>query len=164
VQQKYLIAVCDILGFSNLVENNPLDEVVGNAIGWFRKALNHSVHKNTFPNEVPPTKELDNHEHIGVAWFSDTLLIYTKADNDEAVRELLLVVGWLLFETLIQGKTKVRAGIAYGDAYIDCENSLYVGLPVIGIQARKGTAVVRRSSYSFSNCKNSRICENREIR
>lgn len=127
----YLIAVCDILGFSALVERMPLDALVGNTLSWFRKALSHSIHKNEFPSVAPPTPELNNHEHIGVAWFSDTVLLYTKHDTDEAVRELIMAVGWLLFETVLEGTTKVRAGIAYGEAHIDQENSIYVGKPIV---------------------------------
>ena len=131
MRDKCLIAVCDILGFSYLVEKNPLDSVVDNALGWFRQALNHSVHKGEFPSTFPPTRDLDSHQHVGVSWFSDTILFYTKDDTDEAVRQLLLTVGWLLFETMLEGTTRVRAGIAYGEAHIDKENSLYVGLPII---------------------------------
>jgi hypothetical protein len=128
---KYLIAVCDILGFESLVKNNSLDSVVNNALGWFRKALKHSLHGGTFPVAPPPTRELESHEHVGVAWFSDTILFYTKHDTDEAVGELLQAVASLLFETITDGVTKVRAGIAYGEMYVDPENSMYVGLPIV---------------------------------
>lgn len=131
MQRKSLIAVCDILGFSNLVETVDLGSVVQNAIGWFRKALHHSVQKGIFPHEVPTLRDLNSHQLVGVAWFSDTILLYTKEDSDEAVRELLSIVAWLLFETMIQGITRVRAGIAYGDVFLDPENSLYVGMPIV---------------------------------
>ncbi len=127
----YLIAVCDILGFSALVERTPLDVLVDNRLSWFRKALSHSIHKNEFPSTAPPTPELNKHEHLGVVWFSDTVLLYTKSDTDDAIRELLLAVGWLLFETVLDGNTKIRGGIAYGEAYIDQENSIYVGKPIV---------------------------------
>lgn len=128
---KYLIAVCDILGFSALVQQNSLADVVEHSVGWFRQALNHSVLKNSFPVTAPPTQELNTHQHVGVAWFSDTVLFYTKQDTDEAVRELLVSVGWLLFETMLGGRTRIRAGISYGEAHIDPENSLYVGSALI---------------------------------
>lgn len=83
------------------------------------------------PVTAPPTAELNAHPQIGIAWFSDTVLFYTKQDSDEAVRELLLTVGWLLFETIYEGTTKVCAGISYGEAHIDHENSLYVGKAIV---------------------------------
>lgn len=125
------VAVCDILGFSRLVEHQPLEAVVDHAIGWFRKALNHSVLKAGFPADVPPLTAVEAHPHVGVAWFSDTILLYTKHDTDEAVRELLSTVAWLLFETMLEGTTKLRGGIAHGNMHIDSQNSLYVGVPII---------------------------------
>jgi class 3 adenylate cyclase len=131
VQRKSLIAVCDILGFSHLVESAELDAVVQNAMGWFRRALHHSIHKGEFPTGVPSLRALEAHPHVGVAWFSDTVLLYTKEDSNDAVRELLTVVAWLLFETTMQGLTRIRAGISYGEVFLDPENSLYVGMPIV---------------------------------
>jgi hypothetical protein len=131
LKSKRMVAVCDILGFSNLVETSDLDTVVIKAVEWFRKALHHSLHKKNFPQEIPVFKELESHEHIGVAWFSDTIFFYTKGDTDDSIRELLATVAWLLFETHMQGVTRVRVGIAYGDVFIDPDNSLYVGQPII---------------------------------
>jgi len=131
MRQNYFLAVCDILGFSGLVEKNSLDFVVDQALAWFRQSLSHSVHKNGFPGQVPPTSDLDRHERVGVAWFSDTLLFYTKQDTDDAVRDLLATVAWLVFETMLQGQTRVRAGVAYGEAFIDPTNSLFAGRPIV---------------------------------
>ena len=86
MQQNYMIAVCDILGFKALIERTKLEEVVGGSLAWFRKALNHSLHKKEFPSSPPPTSDLYTHPNVGVAWFSDTVLLYTKHDTDEAVR------------------------------------------------------------------------------
>lgn len=92
MQSRSLIAVCDILGFSDLVSKHPLEAVVGNAVGWFRKALKHSVLGGGFAASPPPTRDLDSHPNVSVAWFSDTVLLYTKRDTDEAVGELLQAV------------------------------------------------------------------------
>ena len=131
MRANYFIAVCDILGFSDLVRDNELGVVVDGSLGWFRKALRHSVHKAAFPTEAPPTPDLDRHNKIGVAWFSDTILFYSKEDTDASIQELLSTVGWLVFETMIHGRTRVRGGVAYGDAYIDPVNSLFVGRPIV---------------------------------
>lgn len=131
MQQKRLVAVCDILGFSNLVNTVELESVVSQAIGWFKMALHHSLHKGTFPQHPPSFKELNTHAHVGVAWFSDTVLLYTKDDTDKSIQELLAAVAWLLFETMMQGITRIRAGLAYGEVFIDPDNSLYVGRPIV---------------------------------
>lgn len=131
MRSNRLIAVCDILGFTTLVQKHTLPEVVDNAIGWFRQALGHSMLHGDFPAEPPTLQVLNEHARVGVAMFSDTLLFYTKDDSDEAVRELVNSVGWLLFETIVTGATRIRAGIAYGEVHIDTENSLFIGQPII---------------------------------
>jgi hypothetical protein len=131
MRANYFIAVCDILGFSDLVSGNELDCVITQHLGRFRKLLSYSLHKTDFPTEVPPTVGLDRHTEVGVAWFSDTILFYTKKDTDEAVQELLSTVALLVSTTLIDGKTRIRGGIAYGEAYIDPLNSLFVGQPIV---------------------------------
>lgn len=130
MKANYLIAVCDILGFSSLVDSNPLDAVVDRSLGWFRKALHHSIHKNGFPDKVPQTRDLEAHEHIGVSLFSDTIFLYTLIDTDEAVRQLIITLGWLIFETIFGG-TRIRGGVSYGEAFIDKENSIFVGRPIV---------------------------------
>jgi hypothetical protein len=127
---KYTIALCDILGFSDLVKGNQLDAVVDNVLGWFRKALHHSINKNGWPEIVPNFDEIDKNSRIGLAWFSDTILLFTREDTDESLQELLQTVEWLLFETMLYN-TRMRAGIAYGEAFIDPKNAMYVGAPII---------------------------------
>ena len=54
---SFTVAVCDILGFSRLVLSaEPLAAVVDNAIGWFRKALSHSLLKSGLPSDVPMSR------------------------------------------------------------------------------------------------------------
>lgn len=128
--RKYTIALCDILGFSDLVKGNPLGAVVDDVLGWFRQALHHSINKNGWPEIVPTFDEIDKNSRIGLAWFSDTILLFTREDTNESLQELLQTVEWLLFETMLY-TTRMRAGIAYGDAFIDPKNAMYVGVPII---------------------------------
>jgi hypothetical protein len=122
--------MCDVLGFSDLVKGKSLDAVVDDVLGWFRQALHHSINKNGWPEIVPTFDEIDKNSKIGLAWFSDTILLFTREDTDESLQELLQTVGWLLFETM-HYTTRMRAGIAYGDAFIDPKNAMYVGVPII---------------------------------
>jgi hypothetical protein len=123
------IAVCDILGFSDLVQNNSLEAVIDGALGWFRRSLYHSVHKNTFPMTGVTLEQTQS--DVGIAWFSDTILMYTTQDTDDCLRGLLSSIGWLLFETNMASRTRIRCGIAYGPVYLDQANSIYVGTPII---------------------------------
>jgi|SRR5208337_1966314 len=131
MRKNYTVAICDILGFTRLVQQNPLDQIVEKSLGWLRKSLHHSIHKLDFPSEVPSLKRLQGHPHLGLAWFSDTILIFTREDTDECLRSLLSSVGWLLFETMFTTDVRLRCGISYGDSYIDPEESIYVGEPII---------------------------------
>jgi hypothetical protein len=131
MRDHYFIAVCDILGFADFVVSKPLDSVVDDGIGWFRKALHHSIVGGPFPTTPPPTVDLETNPHVAVVWFSDTILLFTKHDTDAAVSELLQTLAALLFETILQGVTKIRAGVAYGEAFMDAGNSIYVGQPVV---------------------------------
>lgn len=131
MKEKYTIALCDILGFSRLVNSNTLELVVDDVLGWLRKAVYHSIHKNGWPDTVPSLPDIDKNSKIGIVWFSDTILLYTREDTNESLKELLQTVAWLLFATTTHGATRMRAGIAYGEAFIDPDNAMYVGRPII---------------------------------
>jgi hypothetical protein len=38
----------------------------------------------SFPGEIPRKAEFLRSNHVGVAWFSDTILLYTRRDDDQA--------------------------------------------------------------------------------
>lgn len=128
---NYTIAVCDILGFKELVKNYGADRVVTDVLGRFRKELHHSIHKNNFPKYVPNLNELQSHSQIGFAWFSDTIVLYTREDTNECIRALVTTVSWLIFETLFNPYARIRCGVSYGQAVIEPENAIYVGNPFI---------------------------------
>lgn len=131
MSSKYMVAICDILGFTQHVRNNTADRVVSDVLGRLRKSLYHSIHKNGFPKDVPPLSELQNHAHIGLALFSDTILLYTREDTDESIRSFVNMLSWLVFETMFMQNTRIRCGVDYGLAVIEPENSIYVGIPII---------------------------------
>lgn len=135
---NYMVAMCDILGFSTLVEDRPLEEVVEGTVEWYQRSLHHAVHNRECPEHVPTLSELQDQELLGVTWFSDTILIYTLEDTDDAIRQLLSAVGWLTFETIFSHSQSVRSGIAYGYAYMDPENERYVGQPIVDAYRMEG--------------------------
>lgn len=131
MKQTCMIALCDILGFKNLVEQNALDTVVQDHLGWLRKSLHHAIHQGEFPHEIPSLPVLQAQERLGLAWFSDTFFIYTRDDTNQNVTALLDCLRWLLFETMFEVGTRVRCGVSYGEVFIDPANSTYVGVPLI---------------------------------
>jgi hypothetical protein len=127
---NYTIAMCDILGFPKLIDQQPLQSVVS-SMEWFRKALLHALRKDDFLSNAPSLKQLQALPKLGVALFSDTILIYTREDNDECLQALISSVAWLLFETMFTTDLRLRCRIAYGEAYIDPTNSIYFGKGII---------------------------------
>lgn len=127
----YMIALCDILGFSDLVGSQDLEQVVDGTLDWYQRALHHAVHHEDFPSDVPTLAELQDNELLGVAWFSDTILLWTLEDTDDAARQLVTAVGWLIFETMFSYSPSARGGISYGRAYMDPTNSRFVGRPIV---------------------------------
>lgn len=125
--KNYMIAVCDILGFSNLIMNFPLDKIVSNSLVFFQKALYQAMHHKDFPQNPPTLQELKRQNRLGFAWFSDTVVFYTLKDNDEDCRTLLDTVAWLMLLTVFKPDTRIRTGISYGEAHMDEENDIYVG-------------------------------------
>ncbi len=130
MKKNYSIAICDILGFSNLVINSPVETIVDKYVSYLRRALSHSLYKDDFPDEIPSLDYLQQNKTIGVAWFSDTVVLFTKEDTDEHLMDLLSTVGWFVFECMFSER-RVRCGIAYGEAYIDTDEDIYVGPPII---------------------------------
>jgi len=126
-----MVAVCDILGFSNLVQKNDLSFVVNDNLSYLRQALHHSIHHGDFPDDIPTLRDLLLHENVGFAWFSDTLFFYGRDESDEANRRIIETVGWLMFETMMLPQLRIRAGISYGAIHVDTENSIYVGPAII---------------------------------
>jgi hypothetical protein len=127
--------------------------------GYLQKALWHSIHKGDYPERSPSLEEIRdeaNKASLGLAWFSDTILIYTINDSDEAFKNMLVSLGWLLFETILVPGTRIRCGVSYGETYIDPKNSIYIGEPIIEAyqfqqeQAWSGGALKRKAEERCS--------------
>ena len=125
---KRFIAVCDILGFRDLVMNRGLEDLMAKELSLFRRLLAFSVMHGDVPDIPPELPVLRNQDKVGLVCFSDTILLYALDDDDLSCRNVLERVGWLLFTTMISTyPTRIRAGIAYGEFYADPTNELYVG-------------------------------------
>jgi len=126
-----MVAVCDILGFSDLVEAEPLSLIINSHLPRFLKALENSV------TQAEPTIEdlsitgLPQHAKIGIAWFSDTILIYALDDTNEACKKVVDTAGWLVFRTVFTPKTRVRVGVSYGEFFVNAQRDFFVGKALV---------------------------------
>jgi len=130
VNGKALVAVCDILGFSDLVLKEELRSII-ESYSFFRKTAHHSLLQDAFPKNTPIPDEIYRHPNVGIAFFSDTALFYTRVDSDANCKDLLSTVSWLLFENMFHKPTRLRAGIAYDEVYIDYMNSIFLGRAIV---------------------------------
>ena len=126
-----MIALCDILGFSDAVCNTPADVVVQNHMSRLSQILHHSLHQQEFPQGPPPVAELTNQPGSDLPGsqirFSFTDFMTAQASHWNVVE----TAAWLLFETMIDQRIRMRVGISYGDVHIDAENHIYVGRAIV---------------------------------
>ena len=128
--ERRFVALCDILGFKSLVRTTSLDRLLESDLGFLRRIMGHALGQGEFPADPPQLQALRAQGRTGFAWFSDTVLIYGKDNHEDSRRAVLETVGWLLFES-VRTRTRMRAGVAYGDFHADPENELFVGPAIV---------------------------------
>ena len=131
--EQRLIALGDILGFKDTILNTPLDRILDQHFGYFRKALQHSLLNLQGKTDVPDDIEaLKQAAGLGLEWFSDTIILYTNDDTEHAELALIQTVTWLLFETMCYAPVRLRFGIDYGELYVSKNAGQIVGRGLIG--------------------------------
>lgn len=130
--QRRLLALADILGFKKTILTTPLDVVVQTYFGYFRKAIQHTLQQQGWPDVPEDFDDLKAHARLGMEWFSDTLILYTNDDTDDAVRNLVQTVNWLLFETMYYPTVRLRVGIDYDELHVSTNAGQIVGKAVVG--------------------------------
>lgn len=131
MEHRRMIAVCDILGFTHQLESTPLQQVVSSHLKHFTRALAFAVHQRKSADNAISLAALREQQRVGIAWFSDTVLIYSLGDSDEDCRRVIETVAWLLFVTMFESTTRIRAGIGYGELYVDVANEVFVGPAIV---------------------------------
>jgi hypothetical protein len=130
-----MIALCDILGFSNWICTTPVAQVANE----FRNVVLHSLYYSMHKKDPESLDRVDFtvHEFVSATWFSDTLLLYTREDTPKADQALIQAVGWLTFfsiaskPTFLENPCKLRGAIAYGELFVDPERNLFFGKPIV---------------------------------
>ncbi len=125
------VAVCDILGFTKLVQSKPLNDVVNIILGEFRKILYRITQHKEPPQNISSLRELKEQSRIGIGWFSDTVLFYSLEDSEEDCRTVIESTAWLIFFTMLNPPLRVRAAVSYGEVFVDESNGLFIGTPLI---------------------------------
>jgi len=127
-----MVAMCDIMGFGALIGSHPLSRVVDEFVPRLFSLLENCITQETPVAKNPSISDLQNLGKIGIAWFSDTILLYGLDDTDESCRRLIETVGWLTARTLFEApRTRIRSGISYGEFYEDKERNLFLGKSIV---------------------------------
>lgn len=78
---KAMVAVCDILGFSNFVKKAPLREMIDVHIPNIYELVQASSRNLVKKTVQPNSSDIVEHHIIGSAVFSDTVLFYSLEDS-----------------------------------------------------------------------------------
>lgn len=116
----YLIAMCDVLGFTNLVAATPLDEIYKRYLALVAELDPHPLFRiktGTYEREIVLNRVV----------FSDTILLWAPAgDTMELLPHVLAQIMGRAVRSM-----PLRAGLAFGECIIDPANELYIGQPII---------------------------------
>jgi hypothetical protein len=128
---KAVVAVCDILGYGNLVKDTPLEEVINYHIENFRIVLASSIPRFESLSVAPTSDQVFRERLVGHVAFSDTVLIYSLADDLNGYKNVVDVVWGLLSRPILYPQLRFRIGVSYGDFYHNSEKNIYVGKALI---------------------------------
>lgn len=127
-----IVALGDILGFKNTLRTTPLETVVNEHLGYFRKALQHTLQLESWPTEPLEFTDVQARAKIGLEWFSDTIILYTMDESDTAALNLVTTVTWLLFETMYHPSVRLRFGIDHGELFVSRNAGQLLGNGLVG--------------------------------
>jgi len=136
--EKRIIAIGDILGFKETVLKTPLEKIVQQHFGFFRRAMEHALRQQGWPSVPEDFEQLRTSAPIGIEWFSDTIVLFSREDTDAASKAVLDAAAWLLFETMFVSAVRLRFGIDYGELHVDRNAGQIVGRAVVAAHVLEG--------------------------
>ncbi len=118
----YLIAMCDVLGFSRMMKTRRLAEVYDTFVA-LRAQINGLAPLVGFaPRVEQPLLVLD------AVMFSDTVLFWAPATG---AMEVIAMNLCLLMSQALKFGLPLRVGLAFGECVIDSANDIYIGKPIV---------------------------------
>jgi hypothetical protein len=127
-----LIALGDILGFKHTVLTTPLQEILTNHFGYFRRALTHTLGDLQGLTDVTDIASLKQRTGLGFEWFSDSIVLYTKDDAPASKTALVATANWLVFEAIFHAGVRLRFGIDFGELHVDENAGHLLGSALVG--------------------------------
>jgi hypothetical protein len=129
------VAMCDILGYKNLIQKNNLEvnvEIFNTLVDETEKS------RKNFKMSVTSSPRgfiIDDFEYYKTEYsiFSDTLFFWSNPEETDNYNEIesffKAIVG--IIKSSIKMKIPLRAGIAYGECYIVQEKNIFIGKPIV---------------------------------
>jgi len=131
MSENRMVAVCDILGYSNLVREHSLQELIKYHLGNIFNIVESSIPSND-KNSISPTQlDLLRTGIVGHVSFSDTVIIYSLNDDRDGRKNVLDAVYRLLCIPMNTPYYRYRVGIAYGEMHVDRDKGIYIGKALI---------------------------------
>ena len=119
-EAQYVVAMCDVLGFSNLIRTQPLDLILTRY-----RSLREQARAFQMQGYTPGIAQAIN--VVDCVIFSDTVLFWAPATGAPDVLPMLLC--FLVAKTLAE--MPLRIGIACGSCVIDPVNDIFIGVPIV---------------------------------
>ena len=131
MSENHVVAVCDILGYSNLVREHSLQELVNYHLSNIFNVISSSIPTRIENTSVPTQVGLQETGAVGHVSFSDTVIIYSLTDDRDGCKNVLDAVYRLLCIPMNTPYYRYRIGIAYGEMYVDRNKDIYIGKALV---------------------------------
>lgn len=130
--EKAMVAVCDILGFSNTVKNTTQERLKTYHIENIKNIIKTAFSNYKNPTSKPQSNmEVLENNLLGYAFFSDTVLIYSVHDSRDGWRNVLNSAFYLLSYPILWPYYKFRIGISYGEFYYNQQENIFAGKALV---------------------------------
>ena len=150
-----MVAVCDILGYSNLVKSCSLE-----ALRDFHQKNIDIIMKSSIPDfgsnaETSHKNETSNRDSVGHTVFSDTIILFSLSDDLYGYRNVLNAVYRLISKPMFTPIYRYRVGISYGEFYHNSKNRTYIGKAIVEandlekIQQWSGASLTEAAAKKF---------------
>jgi len=128
---KAMVAVCDILGYGNLVMSNSLAELKEFHQENINNIMKSAIHNFGEAAASPSPEEVFKQNLVGYTIFSDTIILFSLSDDRDGYRNVLNAVYRLISLPMFTPIYRYRVGISYGEFYHDSTKSIYIGKALV---------------------------------
>ena len=124
VAKNRYVAHVDMLGMSGLMLKDP-------KLAWAAVSKMAQAKERIFGlSSTVGGRRVILKDHVAAFTFSDTILLFTKSDDADDLRAVLMVC-LELFAQVLHGSIPVRIGVAHGHFVFNGDEGLFVGPPLV---------------------------------